>query len=222
MPQRNTFRQLVANHFASRPTLRQVIATDGFAVLLDRYPWIATHNPGLKSLETFTLLGGEVDNNGLVDRLLQHLLTGERLSLVSQGPLSIAPPAVFRAQEQGLDATAQPQIDLDMSKLNSAFDTLLAGIRENLQQAQISYWNGFGESDVTRLRWPQQMIKASGWPLAPELLEPGADFHAPAEGGLVPPLVETLATGKTQADRWLDLYRGDWGGDLSRVYEESF
>ena len=32
----------------------------------------------------------------------------------------------------------------------------------------------------------QQMIKASGWPLAPELLAPGADFHAPAEGGLVP------------------------------------
>ncbi|MDP3810478.1 MAG: ankyrin repeat domain-containing protein [Hydrogenophaga sp.] len=32
----------------------------------------------------------------------------------------------------------------------------------------------------------QQMIKASGWPLAPELLAPGADFSAPAEGGLVP------------------------------------
>ena len=32
----------------------------------------------------------------------------------------------------------------------------------------------------------QQMIKASGWPLAPELLAPGADFSAPADGGLVP------------------------------------
>ncbi len=32
----------------------------------------------------------------------------------------------------------------------------------------------------------QQMIKASGWPLAPELLAPGADFSTPAEGGLVP------------------------------------
>ena len=33
----------------------------------------------------------------------------------------------------------------------------------------------------------QQMIKASGWPLAPELLtEPGADFNARLEGGLVP------------------------------------
>lgn len=32
----------------------------------------------------------------------------------------------------------------------------------------------------------QQMIKASGWPLAPEALEAGADFHAVMDGGLVP------------------------------------
>ncbi|MDP2262163.1 MAG: hypothetical protein Q8K24_03295 [Hydrogenophaga sp.] len=32
----------------------------------------------------------------------------------------------------------------------------------------------------------QQMIKASGWPLAPEALEAGADFHAVLDGGLVP------------------------------------
>lgn len=30
------------------------------------------------------------------------------------------------------------------------------------------------------------MIKASGWPLAPELLAPGADFNARLDGGLVP------------------------------------
>ena len=30
------------------------------------------------------------------------------------------------------------------------------------------------------------MIKASGWPLAPELLAPGADFNARLEGGVVP------------------------------------
>lgn len=32
----------------------------------------------------------------------------------------------------------------------------------------------------------QQMIKASGWPLAPERLAPGADFNARLDGGLVP------------------------------------
>jgi ankyrin repeat protein len=31
-----------------------------------------------------------------------------------------------------------------------------------------------------------QMIKASGWPLAPQALAAGADFHARLEGGLVP------------------------------------
>jgi glutamate--cysteine ligase len=35
------------------------------------------------------------------------------------------------------------------------------------------------------------------------------------------PLVKNLATGKTQADRWLDLYHGDWNGDLGRIYEAS-
>lgn len=32
----------------------------------------------------------------------------------------------------------------------------------------------------------QQMIKASGWPLAAEHLGPGADFNARLDGGLVP------------------------------------
>ena len=30
------------------------------------------------------------------------------------------------------------------------------------------------------------MVKASGWPLAPELLYPGNDFCSPAGNGLVP------------------------------------
>jgi glutamate--cysteine ligase len=33
------------------------------------------------------------------------------------------------------------------------------------------------------------------------------------------PLVATLESGQTQADRWLSLYQGDWGGDLSRIYQ---
>ncbi len=32
------------------------------------------------------------------------------------------------------------------------------------------------------------------------------------------PLAESLATGKVQADRWLDLCRGDWRGDLTPLY----
>jgi glutamate--cysteine ligase len=33
------------------------------------------------------------------------------------------------------------------------------------------------------------------------------------------PLEETLHLGKTPAERWLDLYRGEWNGDLTRIFE---
>jgi len=32
------------------------------------------------------------------------------------------------------------------------------------------------------------------------------------------PLVASLKAGKVQADRWLDLYHGEWGGDLTAIY----
>ncbi len=39
------------------------------------------------------------------------------------------------------------------------------------------------------------------------------------EQRLLAPLVQSLATEKTQADRWLDLYHGAWGGKLAPIYE---
>lgn len=33
------------------------------------------------------------------------------------------------------------------------------------------------------------------------------------------PLVESLKTGRVQADRWLDLYEGAWGRDLAPLYQ---
>jgi glutamate--cysteine ligase len=35
------------------------------------------------------------------------------------------------------------------------------------------------------------------------------------------PLEVTLETGKTQADRWLDKYHGEWQGDLTRIFDEA-
>ena len=40
------------------------------------------------------------------------------------------------------------------------------------------------------------------------------------EGGFLDPLRDVVATGKTFADRLLDRYRGEWNGDLSRVYAD--
>ncbi len=40
------------------------------------------------------------------------------------------------------------------------------------------------------------------------------------EGGFLDPLREVVATGKTPADRLLDKFHGEWGGDVGRIYEE--
>jgi len=38
------------------------------------------------------------------------------------------------------------------------------------------------------------------------------------ETGYLEPLAEIVATGKVPAQRLLDLYNGEWGGDLSKIY----
>jgi glutamate--cysteine ligase len=42
------------------------------------------------------------------------------------------------------------------------------------------------------------------------------------ESGFLAPLDEIVATGKVPAQVLLDKFHGEWGGDISRVYEESF
>jgi len=40
------------------------------------------------------------------------------------------------------------------------------------------------------------------------------------ESGFLDPLREVLASGRTPAERLLDLYNGEWAGDIGRIYEE--
>jgi len=42
------------------------------------------------------------------------------------------------------------------------------------------------------------------------------------EAGFLAPLDEIVASGKVPAQRLLDAYHGEWNGDISRVYEQSF
>jgi glutamate--cysteine ligase len=42
------------------------------------------------------------------------------------------------------------------------------------------------------------------------------------EAGFLEPLQEIVASGKVPAQRLLDKFHGEWGGDIGRVYEESF
>jgi len=43
-----------------------------------------------------------------------------------------------------------------------------------------------------------------------------------SEAGFLEPLDEIVASGKVPAQRLLDKFLGEWNGDISRVYEESF
>jgi glutamate--cysteine ligase len=42
------------------------------------------------------------------------------------------------------------------------------------------------------------------------------------ESGFLSPLDEIVSSGKVPAQRLLDKFHGEWGGDISRIYEESF
>jgi glutamate--cysteine ligase len=44
------------------------------------------------------------------------------------------------------------------------------------------------------------------------------DAHGDNEAIHLAPLEQTLRDRKTPAERWLDLYRGEWAGDLTRIF----
>jgi len=48
------------------------------------------------------------------------------------------------------------------------------------------------------------------------------DDAGSSEAGFLEPLMEIAESGKVPAQRLLDKYHGTWGGDITRVYEESF
>lgn len=166
MPQSPTssatsFRQRVAMQFANRPSLREVIAAAGFDALVARYPWIRKNHPELQSIKNISILPGQdevpaAQPGNLVDTLLEHFLTGHPMALKPTDQFSLNPPAIFRPQNDA------PTIDIRMTDLNTDYDNVLATLCETFQQAQVSFWNSpEGDSDVTRLHWMQQMLKAA-------------------------------------------------------------
>ena len=49
----------------------------------------------------------------------------------------------------------------------------------------------------------------------------GLTARALGEEQYLKPLVHSLKSGTTQADRWLNAYHGEWAGDLSKIYQAS-
>ena len=156
-----SFKQQVAQQFANRPSLREVVASAGYDALVARYPWTRENHPELRSIAGFSILHSldeelPAQPSNLVDTLLEHFLSGQPMALEPTDQLSLNPPTVFRPQH------VAPAIDIRMADLNTDYDDVLATLCETFQQAQISYWNGRdGDSDVTRLQWMQQVLKAA-------------------------------------------------------------
>lgn len=160
-----TFKQRVAACFAKRPGLREVLSHEGFKVLVDHYPWVRSNHPQLRLLDDFVILpspDGAKPQRSLLDELLEHFLAGKPLALASTDLPSTAPPRVFQVQEQGSGSTGQPEITLDLARLNNGLDSVLGALLETFQQAQISFWNGLDEaSQVSRVHWLEHTIRAA-------------------------------------------------------------
>ena len=100
----------------------------------------------------------------------------------------------------------------DQTALDAAWDLVKgfdAGTREGLRVA----------ASVSALQAEAEGVKLLDLARAAVgLSHAGLVARGLGEERLLAPLVGSLAAGKVQADRWLDLYRGEWQGDLGRIY----
>ena len=160
-----TFRQLVANQFAKRPTLHEVVAKAGFATLVDRYPWIPLNHPQLTSLEPFRViqaLDKGPATSAFVQTLLEHFLSGKSLAFTAADVLSIAPPEPFLAQAAGANPGNRPAIGINLENLNADLDQLLVALPQAFQQAQAGFWAASdATSGLSRLHWLAHTLKAA-------------------------------------------------------------
>ncbi len=103
----------------------------------------------------------------------------------------------------------------DDGALDAAWDLvkgLDAGTREGLRVAA-SVAGLQGEADGVKLH---DLARA-----AVALSQAGLAARGLSEERHLAPMVESVTTGKVQADRWLDHYNGEWNHDLTPLYEAS-
>ncbi|NIE76036.1 hypothetical protein F3J45_16485 [Pantoea sp. Ap-967] len=155
------FKTLVATQFATRPTLREVLARRLLAILEHTLPAIASVQPPLGSAEAVTLISPHPTQphwvtQPLVDVALQAVLDQQALGFL---------PIAGRAYKIGLAAPHRFAGDddslgyLDLGSAGSAINELLAELPVWFQQAQVDYWNAMGSAGVSRERWLQLVVK---------------------------------------------------------------
>ena len=132
-----SFKHLVATQFASRPGLREVVASAGFDALAARYPWTRKNHPQLQSLTGFSILhdldeGPPTPPGNLVDTLLEHFLSGQPMALKPTDQLSLNPPAIFRPQH------VAPAIDIRIRSGSSSYLSIKSRITSRARAYDIS------------------------------------------------------------------------------------
>ncbi len=103
----------------------------------------------------------------------------------------------------------------DQAALDAAWDLvkgLDAATREGLRVAA-SVAGLQGEAGGVRLH---DLARA-----AVALSQAGLAARGHGEEHQLAPLVDSVATGRVQADHWLSRYAGDWGGDLTPIYSDA-
>lgn len=152
MPPSLTFETLVASQFSDRPTLHQVLDINASKILLTHCPRIAD----LDSLEELFLIRESAPNKpvNMGELLLETFMKGEPLTLSGTDHLALTTSA---------DATEKYALGAGVAEsLNAELTTLLNGLLQTFEEAQVSFWNALaGGLDVTRLRWMEHVLKVA-------------------------------------------------------------
>lgn len=162
----STLRERVAHQFASRPTLRQVLATGVYQAMLRRYPDLATALPETSTAEGFTvaLPAGKsgIKLESLIDLLLEAFRTGAPVAFKADHHLSLQP--VAGATDDVTEEGPLARLRIDLASLNTELGQQLENLLEQFQRAQADFWNARDteapdERGVIRHRWMAQTLR---------------------------------------------------------------
>lgn len=155
------FKAVVAQQFADRPTLRQLLSEHLLALLVQKYPVLAGVTPTLVSADPLELLMPDPikpswQRKPLVDVVLQAMLTGAPLSLAPvEGRhfgLALGSAHLFPGASDSFQY-------LQLAGLDAELDGLYVTLLEQWCQRQVEFWNAVGSAGVSRDRWLQLVLK---------------------------------------------------------------
>lgn len=161
-----TVRESVALQFASRPTLRQVLAQGVYQAIIRHYPALTTQLPETSTAEDFTVIPASVSPgikpDLLVEWLLGAFLQGRDVVFDAGSYLSVQPVAGATDDDAEHDPLAG--LNMDLAHLSTDFGLQLNGLIPRFKQAQVDYWNAHSisapdEEGIVRHRWMAQTLR---------------------------------------------------------------